>query len=99
MDTGGLRRAFSSLEASLEWRGPEDGRATLRLVMAMNQEIGRLARGRPEIEVEARELQTRVNMLTLAAKAGRRDQALRAIEEAKEALSALCSRAEKLAPG
>jgi len=95
LDTGALRSAFSSLGASLEWRGPDDRRATLRLVMALNQEIGKLARGWPETEAEAKELQTRVNLLTLAAKAGDRDRALRALEEAKQALHALCSRAEK----
>ena len=71
----------------------------MRLVVAVNQEIGRLARGWPETEPEARELQARANLLTIAAKSGRRDEAVRALQEAKEALSALCSRAEKLEPG
>lgn len=99
MDTEGLRRAFSNLEASLAWRGREDARRTLRLIMALNQEIGRLARSWPESEARARELQKRVNLLTLAVKAGRRDDALQALEEAREALSALCSGAKETSPG
>ena len=99
METGGLLKAFSSVESSLTWRRPEDGRRTLRLVLALNQEIGRLAKRRPEVGAEARELQKRVNVLTLATKAGRNDDALLALEDAKEALSALCSRVEKTPRG
>ena len=92
MDPESLRRAFSELESSLagEDRDPTLPVArVLGLISALNQEIGRLASASPDAVIPMKELQNRVNAVTLAVKAGRWEEAKLAMRGARAVLTRL----------
>lgn len=89
MDADQLKKAFSELEVAIQVSGPGapiSRRPTLRLIAALNQEIGRAAYAEPLAAPSFRVLQGQVNAVTIAVKSGRDSDARSALSEARRAL-------------
>lgn len=84
-----LVRAFSALEASFvagESSGASSAAVRLRLILALNQEIGRVALAEPEAAPKLKMLQKQVNPITRAVKASRDADTRLALAEARNTL-------------
>jgi len=94
LDTSPLERAFSALESSLAADDPDRAPRSevLRLIRALNQEIGRAAASDHSAVRELRALQLNVNAVTVAVKAGRLREARVALAGASEALREVLKR-------
>ncbi len=86
----GIEAAFSKVKASAKSASEDEAskEQSFQDIFALNNEIGRLARERPETMPRMRELQAYVNMITVGLKYGKEDglrEGLSATEESIEA--------------
>ncbi|HUI86615.1 MAG TPA: hypothetical protein VLY21_05640 [Nitrososphaerales archaeon] len=91
MDAKPLLRAFSELEDSIlyEEEGPGLQAARLRLILSLNQEIGKAATSDPTHAPWLKALQRRVNVVTVAVKMKSEENAKLALKEATTSLREL----------
>jgi hypothetical protein len=89
---GDIEAAFLRVKASAEKSMEGDEASTeqsFQEIFALNNEIGRLARQRPETMAKMKELQAYVNMITVGLKYGKDDEVRDGISVTKKSIKSL----------